>query len=133
MDEESVLDTAIDLFVYVTKYRLFLLEITQGSAAPVLPVDAPRPFSDHVSNFEALVDQAFVNGNDTASFAVLVGEISATFEDLQAAAASDLPVGERLVSLNRLWTYSSRLVHTLAFHNWKAIESVCRSNWVMGA
>jgi thymidylate synthase len=51
---ETVLDTAVDLYVYVTKYRLFLEEDAEYSG--ILPADAPKPFSDHDANFDHLVD-----------------------------------------------------------------------------
>lgn len=52
--DEAVLDTAIDLYVYATKYRLLLEEREEPSG--LLPSDAASPFSDHDQNFEGLVD-----------------------------------------------------------------------------
>ncbi|TNC11688.1 hypothetical protein FF100_18800 [Methylobacterium terricola] len=52
--EEAALDTALDLYVYATKYRLLLAEQEPSSA--LLPADAPRPLSNHEANFDALVD-----------------------------------------------------------------------------
>ncbi|MEE7492241.1 thymidylate synthase [Methylobacterium oryzae] len=52
--DEAVLDTAIDLYVYATKYRLLLEEREEPSG--LLPPDAASPFSDHDENFEGLVD-----------------------------------------------------------------------------
>ncbi|APX86880.1 hypothetical protein BV511_20565 [Methylorubrum extorquens] len=52
--EEAALDTALDLYVYTTKYRLLLAEREPPSG--LLPADAPTPLSDHEANFDALVD-----------------------------------------------------------------------------
>lgn len=53
--DEAVLDTAIDLYVYATKYRLLLEERDDPSG--LLPPDAAVPFSDHDANFEGLIDR----------------------------------------------------------------------------
>jgi thymidylate synthase len=52
--DEAVLDTAVDLYVYATKYRLLLEE--RGTSSGLLPESSPRPYSDHGVNFERLVD-----------------------------------------------------------------------------
>jgi len=52
--DEALLDTAIDLYVYATKYRLLLEE--QATPTDLLPADAPVPYSDHDANFDQLVD-----------------------------------------------------------------------------
>lgn len=52
--DEAVLDTALDLYVYATKYRLLLEE--RGERSGLLPPDAREPYSDHETNFDALVD-----------------------------------------------------------------------------
>lgn len=60
--DETVLDTAIDLYVYATKYRLLLEERDELSG--LLPPDAAMPFSDHDANFEELIDRhAFEDGD----------------------------------------------------------------------
>lgn len=52
--DEAVLDTAIDLYVYATKYRLLLDERT--GVSDLLPSGAPMPFSDHEANFDHVVE-----------------------------------------------------------------------------
>jgi thymidylate synthase len=114
LPDESVLDTAVDLFVYVTKYRLFLLEVTQENAVAVLPLSAPRPLSDHVENFDLLVDQAPFGGGDAVPLAARIGEIVTIFEDLQTAAtATESQVSSRLERANRLWAVSGLLLGTI--------------------
>lgn len=55
MRGEGLLDTVIDLYVYAAKYRLFLAEsLADGE---LLPRDAPKPYSDHDSNFDVIVGQ----------------------------------------------------------------------------
>jgi thymidylate synthase len=53
--DEILLDTAIDLYVYATKYRLLLEE--REPSSNLLPPEAPKPFSDHGINFDRLVDE----------------------------------------------------------------------------
>ncbi|WP_024577362.1 thymidylate synthase [Afipia sp. OHSU_II-C1] len=55
MRGESLLDTVIDLYVYVEKYRLFLAEHLEDN--DLLPNDARKPYSDHDANFDTLVDR----------------------------------------------------------------------------
>lgn len=55
MAGETALDTAIDLLVYVEKYRLFLAEgLAPGT---LIPTDALEPLSDHDANLDLLIDR----------------------------------------------------------------------------
>lgn len=55
MRGEALLDTAIDLFVYAEKYRLFLAENLEDGV--FLLNNARKPYSDHDVNFDVLVDR----------------------------------------------------------------------------
>ncbi len=88
MADESIFDTAVDLFVYLTKYRLFLLEQLPGGV-PLLDAAAPRQFSDHVTNFECLVDQTVVPEGPRQAPAALADELIREFEAMHQAASGD--------------------------------------------
>lgn len=85
--DEPIFDTVIDLFVYVTKYRLFLLE-----QAPELieSYALPKPLgsvSDSVENFEALVDYALAENISEPSSQEGIAAILSVFEKLHAIAS----------------------------------------------
>ncbi len=109
VDDESPLNTAIDLLVYVLKYRLFLLESAPSDAAAALPPAAPRPFSDHVQNFEVLVDR-MTFGEGGEAFNDQVEELAQTLEEVHAAVQSRSGVSERLDLVSRLTGASEALV-----------------------
>lgn len=57
LDDESSLDTAVDLLVYLLKYRLFLMDLAPRLAQDLLPNAAQRPYSDHHGNVDLLLDE----------------------------------------------------------------------------
>lgn len=61
MPDETVLDTTIDLYVYATKYRLYLEEEEPSSS--LLPAEAPTPYTEHETNFERLIYAARLSQN----------------------------------------------------------------------
>ena len=109
LSDESILDTSLDLFVYLTKYRLFLLERLPTRAA-LLPASAPRPLSDHTSNFDALVDKVGLECGEADSVATLVAEATAGFADLHnLASVPSPPLEPRFDLATRLATVAWRL------------------------
>lgn len=97
--DEALLDTAVDLYVYVLKYRLLLEErAPTGLLAP----GSPSPASDHDANFDALVelDNLAHAGPDPAA---AIPAVSATFEALWRVAGTDGSLDEtrRLVDVLR--------------------------------
>lgn len=82
---ESIFDTAVDLLVYLTKYRLYLMEHlpTQRHG---MPVQTPPPFSDHVENFNILLDRIDPPATRDDSLAEVIGLIVSRFESLQEMA-----------------------------------------------
>lgn len=124
--DESIFDTAIDLFVYLSKYWLFLLEMAPEHAI-VLPPSAERPFSDHVANFDTIVDLASFDATDNLSFAEHVGEISSLFEGLHVFASTPCAtVEERLQRTRRLWSAATSLLSVLAAKSPHLIEKFSR-------
>lgn len=93
MEGETILDTTIDLYVYATKYRLFLAEFPDADISP-LNGAAPRPFSDHDENFDMLVEAADFSEKQ-GSFADQVRSLGVKFEDLWQAADKGAGLSER--------------------------------------
>jgi thymidylate synthase len=115
MGDESHLDTAVDLFVYATKYRLFLMEFAPELAEGILPQTAAQPFSDHVVNFEVLVDQANCRVESETSVGELAHHIITTFEDLHAAASTvESPPQDRFGQATLLADLSMSLICAIA-------------------
>ena len=107
--DESVLDTAVDLFVYLNKYRLYLLEQLPNNARSLLSQQAPEPLSEHVSNFDLLTDQTVPAGEE-----VKLGDIPALleiqFEEMNSYAQCNRPPLERLNLATRVAEISLRYV-----------------------
>lgn len=112
MEGETILDTAIDLYVYAAKYRLFLADL---SNIPVAPLDqtAPRPFSDHDANFERLIAQANFSHRGL-SFPAEVESLSTQFEELCQAAENGLALSERQARADGFASSAERLVSIVA-------------------
>lgn len=82
IDSESIVDTAVDLFVYLTKYRLFLMDESAVLAKGVLPDNAPTKFSEHVENFDVLVDLTGAAEIGTRTVRELAQQVVDKFEAL---------------------------------------------------
>jgi thymidylate synthase len=90
---ETILDTAVDLFVYAGKYQLFLEDIAPGD---LLSVSAPRPFADHEDNFNSIVD-GLITGkrSEDENPDDLIRQIVATFERLWPLASEKRRIQEK--------------------------------------
>jgi thymidylate synthase len=123
---ESLLDTVVDLFVYATKYRLFLMEANPQLAAGVLPEGAPRPFSNSVANFDNLVDATRFDAlNGTMEDTIV--RIIATFADLQAKAETGAGgPGERMALACTLGDLSAHLAASVAASAPQALEAMAQ-------
>jgi thymidylate synthase len=109
LDGETLLDTALDLYVYVVKYRLFLAEIAGANISP-LGASAPQPFSDHDENFNLFVDGAdFIRGAN-GEFAREVDGICVLFEDIWRGADANATLADRQQWAAELAVDSERLV-----------------------
>lgn len=60
---ETILDTAVDLFVYAAKYRILLAEAPDADRS-CIQIGAPEPFSDHDENFNSLVDMSHFDASE---------------------------------------------------------------------
>jgi thymidylate synthase len=112
--DESIFDTALDLFVYLTKYRLFLLDQVSGTTG-LLPEGAPQPYSDHVSNFDALVDRIYVPLAIERPSSDLEGRIIAEFNQFfEMASATAMVPAMRLERVTALADLALSFVVRLA-------------------
>jgi thymidylate synthase len=110
MSGETMLDTAIDLLVYVEKYRLFLAEGLDEGA--LLPPGSPQPLSDHDANFEVLVDRLDLAITNRGA-EELVREIVDRFNTCLHQAEADASRAERLSVVGLLAESAGRLVARL--------------------
>jgi hypothetical protein len=113
LEGETVLDTALDLYVYAAKYRLFLAELAGTDISPLDP-GAPRPFSDHNENFNVLVDAADFSGDPQGDFVDSIGAITTMFEDLWRAVDAGAALADRQLWAAELTAAAERLVGLVA-------------------
>jgi len=113
LEGETVIDTALDLFVYAAKYRLLLAE-QAGADRSFLIGGLAEPFSDHDASFNHLVDAAVFIGEDDASLTEQVGRISGLFEQLWPAVEAGAPLADRERLAAALCQASERLIGHLA-------------------
>jgi thymidylate synthase len=115
---ETILDTAIDLFVYVEKYRLFLAEgLGEGV---LLPVGSPQPLSEHDANFETLVDRLELSIGEQ-NMKELVCEIVDRFNTCLQCAEANAARTERLAAAGELAQSAGRLVARIVADNKTAL------------
>lgn len=111
MGPETMLDTAIDLFVYVEKYRLFLAEkLPEGV---LLPAESRRPLSDHDANFDALMDRLELRTSNQ-SVEELIGEIIDRFDTCWRRTEAGASQAERLENAGLLSESAGRLLARVA-------------------
>lgn len=102
LDDESAFDTAVDLLVYVMKYRLYLMERLPAVASRTLP-DAAPPLSDHCANFDRLIDQEQFAATRSLPITEGVPVLERLLDELHSMASmAASPVQERLGVLERL-------------------------------
>lgn len=125
--DEPILDTAIDLFVYLIKYRLYLMEASPASAAAVLPEAALMPFSDHPSNFDALLDQIRLDGEQLDGTATLTQDAMLAFEQLhQLATVAPSERSSRLGLTTKFSELAWRLIIALIREQPERLEAIRR-------
>lgn len=120
---ETVLDTAIDLYVYLLKYRLLSAE-RLGNELIGLPNESPQPLSDHDSNFNKSVD-LFPPDFDAKDSRMLIHEIIHEFEELLARAQAN-DSEDRLRRVSLLSELAAKLVGALATSDPGAVAKLVR-------
>lgn len=123
--DETILDTAVDFFVYAAKYQLFLEDMQPGD---LLGLSAPRPFSDHDENFNTLVDQLLGCEQSTSEdVAEMTKEISSTFEAVWPLAQSNGDITERKVLASRLTNSAAKLIRLFQQSHPQQVASFIRT------
>lgn len=110
---ETIVDTAVDLYVYAAKYRLFLVEQPGADISFIAP-DAPTPFSDREENFNSLVDLAKFQCEVPLHFAEHANSMAASFDRLWRAADANASIVDRQQLAKEFSVGAERLVGIVA-------------------
>lgn len=121
---ETTLDTAVDLYVYALKYRLFLAD-DPASDGSILGPDAPRPFADHDINFGNLVDEASFSGS-SAPFYEQVGALTTKFEAVWRAVDGGAEISHKERWASELAAMAGRLLHKVVAANERSARNFIR-------
>lgn len=114
ISDEHILETAIDLYVYSTKYLLFLAE-RHPELVPALQLSNPiAPLTDHNKNFDELVDREQRWAEASLSIATAVERIASTFESLWPAVEARARASRRFDLATELADTAQRLVIAIA-------------------
>lgn len=124
--DESVLDTAIDLFVYLLKYRLYLFDLAPD-AAPLSLRGAPTPYSDSPANFNLLVDTYSGHVQPSQTARQIKAIITVEFEALHGLALSGSAVLDRLEKVSELTMLALYLVLALATERPELVNRLMQS------
>jgi thymidylate synthase len=111
--DESVFDTAVDLFVYLLKYRLFLLDRAPLEVSAAEFPQREPPFSDDRAVFDVSADRYAACQVPQRSANAITLEIVASFEQLHQIAGM-APVVERLSAASGATDLAFELVLALA-------------------
>ncbi len=110
--DEGALDTAVDLFVYLLKYRLYLVEQDTHATIELGFSDIGVPLSDSQAAFDRSVDQMVRSPVESGSVSALVEKVRSDFERLhEAVLANQTPIQERLRTVTEL----ARLAHAIIY------------------
>jgi hypothetical protein len=127
MDDETLFDTALDLYVYAVKYVLFLLE-KAGLSLNELGATPPAPLSDHDGNFDAIVQAAQFAPSTDRTFAQCVGAIVQQFESLWRDAETYEDGRSRVEPARRLLAACGELLATAAAADPRSANAFTRSS-----
>ena len=113
--DESVLDTAIDLFVYLLKYRLFLFERGSTQVATLEFPNWQPPYSEDLSAFNESADKYLNNDTSTRHSITVISDIILLFEQLHNLALDRIAsVEERLGIASDIEELAFELILALA-------------------
>ncbi len=120
LEGETVLDTAIDLFVYAEKYRLLLAEDPDALEGDVA-AGASSPFSDHDANFDYLVDEAEILAPEGATTSDQIALLLQRFETLWSSVEAGASLHDRQRMARDLAYESAILVALVAADDPRAV------------
>lgn len=108
---ESITDTGVDLFVYLVKYRLYLMDSTT-ELSPLLP-NFLGPYSDKLECFNAVVDSYLLGEAINSSWHEIAKQVISAFEELYELANGGASVVTRDAKAASLCDLSFSLVRQL--------------------
>ncbi|MBU0555683.1 MAG: hypothetical protein KKD64_11385 [Alphaproteobacteria bacterium] len=126
LEGETVLDTAVDLFVYAAKYQLLLAEQPDACVA-LVPPHARHPLSDHDENFDHLADSANFTAPAGQALGAQIDVLVTLFEPLWRAAETDMAVLDRQRLAQQFALESARLIGIVAAGDAKAVSAFIRN------
>ncbi|MCD0446245.1 thymidylate synthase [Glycomyces sp. A-F 0318] len=115
---ESLLDTTVDLFVYVLKYQTFLADQSESVAQSLFANSRMSPpYSDDTRGFEALIASKRVpshNSRIERSVGDAIDDVLADFSELEQRCTGDLaPIQDRADSASDLSRSCTRLIEAV--------------------
>ena len=97
LPDESLADTAIDLFVYLLKHRLYLREQLGTGHLPLEGSSSTlAPLSDQLEAFDALIERYDPGVRSTGDFSADIDAVLYAFEALHAAALNTASIEDKL-------------------------------------
>jgi hypothetical protein len=125
--DEHVLDTAIDLYVYSTKYLLFLADC-HPTLVEELPLKNPlQPLTNHETNFDQLIDAGSFSVRDHVPLATIVDGVASLFEELWPAVESGAELRVRFDLARGLARETESLVASVAHQYPEVAEAFARA------
>lgn len=118
---ETGLDTAVDLLVYVEKYRLFLAEGLPAGA--LVPTDAPVPLSSHDENFNILIDRLELKP-PTRPLTEIIKNVNSAFDYCWRRAEGQAMLEEKLKLATTLSIHAAELLALLVHSNRQALNAI---------
>ncbi len=132
LSDEPVLDTVVDLFVYATKYRLFLAEKHSSLIERAVKQPAPTPFSDYDANFDALVDASECGSAAPADLKAKIVEMVRVFEQLCACVEADGTPEEKLSFAEQLCQSAETVITQVSRQHPAEVEQFVRAEIGIG-
>ncbi|MBT9473842.1 MAG: thymidylate synthase [Pseudomonadota bacterium] len=127
IEGETRLDTAIDLFVYVLKYELFLAQDSPRLAAALGLAGAPRSYSDFDDDFTTALDLSTVDQSGDENDSVELAAAVELFEELWPRVDSGESLEAKAAGAAQLRRHAERLVSAIAKAHPSAADAFVRT------
>jgi thymidylate synthase len=121
---ESALGTAVDLVVYIEKYRLYLAD--RLPAGTLLSLDAPTPLSDHEQNLQSLIRGMDLSPR-TRKIAEVAADVNAAFIACWNGAEEGESYEGRLTRATSLSGYAAELLALLIHADRQTLTAFLRN------
>ncbi len=124
LEGESALDTAVDLVVYVEKYRLYLAQ--QLPPGALQPIDASARLGGEEAGFAFLIDGLDLTPG-TRTLAETVADLNQAFDACWKGAEDGEPVETRLVRATALSGYAAEILALLLHGDRQTLAAFLRT------